>query len=118
MGNKQEEDILQAEIVKWYNNNYCLNYHKNRGVIFSVPNGGNRNKTEAMKLKATGLLAGVSDLIVILPNSKVLFVEVKFGNNKQQQNQIEFQEKIESLNHKYYVVYSLEQFKNIVLCSI
>lgn len=114
MANKREEDILQAEIVKWYNNNYCLSIFEKRGIIFSVPNGGTRNKIEAMVLKATGLLSGVSDLIVILPNSKILFIELKNEKGIQQEKQKDFETRIKKLKLPYYLVRSLEQFKNII----
>lgn len=107
------EEHVQQEIVIWFNNNYCLKSQNPRGLIFSVPND-TKNFMELKRKKNTGLLSGVSDLIVILPNAKVLFIEVKFGSNKQQQNQIEFQKRIEELNHNYYVVYSLEYFKTII----
>lgn len=118
MANKREEDILQAEIVKWYNNNYCLSTFEKRGIIFSVPNGGTRNKIEAMVLKATGLLAGVSDLIVILPNSKILFVELKNDKGTQKEKQLDFESRIKELNLPYYLVRSLEQFKTIIYANI
>jgi len=35
-------------------------------MIFAVPNGGKRTPMEAVKLKASGVLAGVSDIIVLL----------------------------------------------------
>ena len=107
------EEHVQQEIVIWFNNNYCLKSQNPRGLIFSVPND-TKNFMELKRKKNTGLLSGVSDLIIILPNSKILFIEVKFGSNKQQSNQIEFQNRIENLNHLYYVVYSLENFKTII----
>lgn len=36
-----------------------------RGCFFSVPNGGTRNKIEAVSLKASGLVAGVPDMILL-----------------------------------------------------
>lgn len=42
--------------------------------IFSIPNGGSRNKSEAMRLKNEGLSAGVPDLFV--PSLR-LFIEMK-----------------------------------------
>jgi hypothetical protein len=77
-----------------------------------VPNGGFRTKSEAAKLKATGLLAGVSDLIVIQPN-RIIFVELKLEKGKQQKTQIEFERKVKALGFEYYVVRSLEEFKKI-----
>lgn len=81
---------------------------------FSIPNGGKRNLITAKKLKAEGVKAGVSDLFIYLPASGYhgLFVEVKYGKNKQQQSQIEFQSKVEKNGYKYILVYSLEDLIN------
>lgn len=106
------EDILQAKIFKWYFNNFCTKLKEPRHSIFAVPNGGNRSKREAAKFKATGLVAGVSDLIVVQPNN-VLFIEVKFKKGRQQPNQLEFEKTVTNLGFKYYVVRSLDEFKNI-----
>jgi hypothetical protein len=68
----QTEDQLQAEFFKHVWNTYP----KTRGLFFSVPNGGTRNPREAMKLKATGLVPGIPDLI-FLWNGKVYGFELK-----------------------------------------
>lgn len=107
------EDILQAKIYKWYHNTYCTKLNNPKHCIFSVPNGGKRNKIEAVKLKATGLVAGVSDLIVIQPN-RILFIELKIATGKQSQKQKDFQEVVQNLGFQYFVVRSLEEFKEVV----
>jgi len=107
------EDILQSEIFKWFHNTHCAGKN-NKCLIFSVPNGGTRNIKEAMKLKATGLVPGVSDLIILLP-SKCLFIEVKTSTGKQSDVQKVFESKVTLLGFDYYLVRSLEEFKNILL---
>ena len=64
------EDKEQEVLVSWFRMQYP-NY-----LMFSVPNGGNRNAIEGAKLKKTGTLAGIPDLI-ILTDKKILFVEMK-----------------------------------------
>jgi len=107
------ESKLQQEIYQWFQNTYCLKHHEPRLCIFSVPNGGTRNKLEAITLKSTGLLPGVSDLIVILPN-KVLFIELKTETGIQSQVQKDFEERVAKLGQEYYLVQSLEQFKALI----
>jgi hypothetical protein len=75
-----------------------------------VPNGGYRTKSEAMKMKATGLVAGVSDLIIVQPN-RVIFLELKDTNGRQSNEQKSFQEKITALGFEYWLIRSLEEFK-------
>lgn len=104
------ENVIQAEIYKWYNNNFCLKSHDPQSIIFSVPNGGTRNIREALLLKATGVVAGVSDLIIVRLN-EIIFVEVKTEIGKQSKEQKEFQKIIEKLGFKYILVRSLEDFQ-------
>ena len=107
------EDILQAEIYKWYHNKFCTKLNDVPHIIFAVPNGAFVSKQQAMKLKSTGLVAGVSDLIIIQPN-RCLFIEVKLEKGKQSDKQIDFQNKVTALGFEYIIVRSLQEFqKNI-----
>lgn len=105
------EDQIQQQIFTWYNNNYCLKNQNPRHIIFSVPNGGSRNILEAKKMKLTGTLAGVSDLIIIQPN-KTIFIEVKTEKGIQSDVQKDFQSRVDNLGFEYLIVRSLEDFKN------
>lgn len=107
-----EEDKIQAECVKWFTNNYCLRHHSPKCVIFSVPNGGFRNKIEAMKLVATGMKAGVSDLIVLFPN-RALFIEMKTATGRQSPDQKEFEKDVTALGFEYFLARSVDEFKSI-----
>ena len=70
--------------------------------VFAVPNGGSRNLKEAVNLKAQGVLAGVSDLIILLPG-KVYFVELKNPNGKGRQSptQRAFEEAVKQYGQEY-----------------
>lgn len=86
-------------------------------MIFSVPNelSGN-NAMATMQAKAKGLKRGVSDLVVILPTSQIIFVELKVGKNTQSESQKTFESNVQALGFNYHLVYSLEEFKKII-CS-
>lgn len=73
--------------------------------VFSVPNGGSRNLREAVHLKAQGVMAGVSDLILLLPNKKVYFIELKNPNGKGRQSpyQREFEDNVRAMGHEYLI---------------
>lgn len=101
------EERIQQEIVMHYRNNYCLLHHKPQCVIFSVPNEG---KPELVR---TGLLAGVSDLI-ILHGQKVIFLEVKTQKGVQSEKQKEFQRKVSVLGFEYKLVRSFEEYKDFI----
>lgn len=112
------EDNLQAECVKWYNNEFCTTFSKPRGLIFAVPNGGSRNIVEAIKMRDTGTLSGVSDLIVIMPNGRLLFVEMKIEKGEQSKEQIDFEIRVKQLGYEYVLIYSLEEFKTQIYARI
>lgn len=109
----QTEQSIQQQMFVWYNNTFCLKHHNPRNLIFAVPNGGTRNIREALALKNTGVLSGVSDLIVI-HNGKVLFIEVKLPNGKQSPSQLDFEQRVKELGFDYYLIRTFEQFKNII----
>jgi len=104
------ENQLQQQIIIWYKNEYQI---KGKGLIFAVPNGGSRNILEAKNLKLTGQMAGVSDLIVLL-NKKCIFIEVKVEKGIQSEVQKVFEEKVSLFGFDYYLVRSLEEFKNVI----
>ena len=105
---KQHESKLQQACVKWFRLQYP------NDCIFAVPNGGSRNAFEAVRLKAEGVLSGVSDIIIIKQN-KVVFIEMKFGKGKQTESQLEFEAKVKSKGFEYYLVNSFELFREIVV---
>lgn len=73
--------------------------------VFAVPNGGSRNLFEARNLKLQGVMAGVSDLIVLLPGRKVYFIELKNPNGKGRQSpaQREFEDSVRAMGHEYLI---------------
>jgi hypothetical protein len=111
----KSESALQQQIFNWYNNNYCLKNLVNRGMIFSIPNGGTRNIMEAMTLKATGLLKGASDLVVILPNGKLMFIELKQPKGIQSIDQKDFENRVKILGFEYHIIKSLDEFIILIL---
>jgi len=104
------ESQLQQKMIIWFKNEYQI---KGKGLIFAVPNGGSRNILEAKNLKLTGQMAGVSDLIVLL-NNKCIFIEVKVEKGIQSEVQKVFENKVSLLGFEYYLVRSLEEFKNVI----
>ena len=106
------ENKIQQQIVQWFRNNHCLRHNSQRCCIFSVPNERG-NIRELQRMKATGLMAGVSDLVVIFPNN-IIFVEVKDATGRQQPKQREFEGIVQSLGFDYFLVRSLEEFKDVV----
>lgn len=109
---KLEESKLQQACVRWFN----LQYPHWRMLLFAVPNGGSRSLTEAVRFKKEGVVPGVSDLILLVPNSKmqILCVEMKTRRGQQTENQKFFQISIENSGNKYAVCRSFDDFVAIV----
>lgn len=103
------EDKLQAKCFQTANKLIPTT----RGLLYSVPNGAYlKDKTQAMKLIATGMTPGISDLILDIPNQNYhgLKLELKLKGQKQSQHQINYQNKVTSLGYHYVVIYTLSQF--------
>ncbi len=84
-------------------------------MIFSVPNDSS-NAVEQQRKVNTGLLAGVSDLIMFI-GKDVYCIEVKTSTGRQSDKQKEWQNRVELLGHKYFLVRSLDEFKKIVILA-
>ena len=59
------EHQIQCACIDWFR----LAYPKLQSLLFAVPNGGRRDKVTGGKLKAEGALAGVADLILLIPRN-------------------------------------------------
>ena len=60
---RQVEHKIQCSIVKWF---YYAYPQLRGGLFFAVPNGGHRDIQTAARLKAEGVTAGVSDLMLLV----------------------------------------------------
>lgn len=109
---REEEHNIQAACVRWFN----LQWPEYRGLLFAVPNGGARSKATAGKLKAEGVVAGVSDLILLVPKqwAFALCIEMKTAKGRQSPEQKEWQSKVESHGYRYAVCRSLDEFMAVV----
>ena len=104
---KQLESKLQIECVKWFR----LAYPKE--ILFSIPNGGNRNIVTATMLKREGTLSGIPDIFLakgIFPYNG-LFIEMKAEKGKLSENQKEMIKKLEEKFYKCVVCNSFDSFK-------
>lgn len=100
-----EEYNTQMACVKWFRLQYP------QYLCFSCPNEATyRNKQYFANI---GALAGVSDLICVLPN-KILFIELKSKTGRQSIEQKAFMEKVEGLGFDYYVIRNIEDFIELI----
>lgn len=105
----KQEDQLQAECFIWHWNTFP----EQRGRLFHV-NQKARNAIEGNRMKAMGVVPGVSDLI-FLRASGPMFIEMKIEDGKQSPEQVKFQRIVESLGFQYIICRSFSQFKQLFL---
>lgn len=111
------EQVIQQQCFEWFNNTYCLKLHSPRLLIHSVPNGipvslPPKEMARALDLmKKTGMVSGMSDLIIHGVKGRVICPECKTETGTQSDKQIEIQARIEALGGVYFVFRSLSEFQ-------
>ena len=110
---KNNEHLAQSLLIKWFR----LQYPLMAKCLWAIPNGGARHIGTALKLKAEGVTAGVSDLFLMIPANGLhgLFIEMKAQKGaKIQQNQIDFLNLAESMGYGAEVAYGFEEAQKII----
>ena len=105
------EKQLQQTIVAYFREQFS------QYIIVSSLNGikltGTGKYSTILEETRSGMLKGWPDLEIVLPDI-VLYVELKTPTGVQSQAQKDVQAKLESLNKKYYIVRTFQQFKELI----
>lgn len=96
------EAKIQASVVAW------VRLVAPQVICFSVPNGGLRTKAEAALLRWTGTLAGVPDLILVLPGGRCAFWEVKAPDGRLSQAQADMLERLDDMGVPCAIIRSID----------
>ena len=110
---RDEEHRLQCSCVRWFRLAHADIAH----ALFAVPNGGRRDASTGARLKAEGVIPGVSDLILLRPNDKycALLLEMKTSEGRQSSSQRLWQRLITADNRYYYaVIRNFDDFRHII----
>lgn len=111
---KTNEHNLQTLCVRWFR----LSYPEFANLLFAVPNGGARSRSQGGILKAEGVMAGVSDLILMLPSQgyHALCIEMKTESKSSHQSdkQKTWQKAVEERGYKYVVCRNFLEFEFMV----
>lgn len=85
-------------------------------MIYAVPNGGIRNKGEAIKLKKEGVKAGVWDVSVDVPckGKHGMRLEFKSEKGKLSPEQKSMGELYERFGYATSIIQSFEQFRSVI----
>lgn len=114
------EQVIQQEAYVWFNNTYCTTKQNPRLLIHSVPNGipipiPQKERARALDLlHKTGMVNGISDLIIHGINGRCMMAECKTEIGSQSPEQIKIEKRMQDLNGKYFVFRNLEQFQTVI----
>jgi hypothetical protein len=103
------EAAMQADLFQYYWNNHP----STRRCIFHCPNGGTRNKIEAVQLRAQGVVKGIPDLLCIGLNG-FFAIELKIKGGVVSPEQKEVHRVWTSQGTSVYVAWSYDEAKNII----
>ena len=109
---RHNESRKQEAAVKWFR----LQWPEYAYMLISVPNGVWTSATQARVLKREGMVAGVSDLLLLVPRKGkgCLCIEWKDDNGRQSENQKIWQQQAEKAGNMYVVCRNFDQFRVIV----
>lgn len=107
MRNNDESRIQQA-CVRWFR----YQYPQYARLLFAVPNGGARSATTAAILKGEGVVSGVADLLLLVPNSEYhgLCIEMKTRTGRQSDSQKEWEKAVTAQGYKYILCRNVDAF--------
>jgi|SaaInlStandDraft_3_1057020.scaffolds.fasta_scaffold14153_3 hypothetical protein len=107
------EHLEQVKLIRWVN----LQADEKVKMIYAIPNGGHRSKSQGAKLKAEGVTAGIPDLHLPIPSKGYgsLYIEMKYGSNKLSKIQKDKIEMLRNYGNLCMVCYSFEEAKKTIL---
>jgi len=98
------EHNLQARVLR-----YLTEHHMPDVFGFAIPNAGRRTYRAAASLRAEGMMAGVADTCIMLPQGKTLWLELKDIRGVQSDEQRGFEARCVRLHHVYRVARTLDE---------
>ena len=111
---RHDEDALQVAVMTWW----AHQYPEFAGLLFAVPNGGQRNAREGARLKLGGVVSGVSDLILLVPRPHILLLELKVKGGKLSDAQKSWLAKAAGQGHTTAVAYDFHAAKAAIVNHI
>lgn len=109
---RHNESRLQEACVRWFR----LQYPEYAYMLVSVPNGVATTVTQGRILKREGMLAGVADLLLLVPRQGkgCLAIEMKTAKGVQRETQKLWQQEAEKAGNVYAVCRDFDQFRAVV----
>jgi hypothetical protein len=111
---KYHEHELQKACFTWMKYQYPRIVQMK--LFFAIPNARKSSVQAGARLKAEGVVSGVADCFLSVPNKKYhgLYIEVKWGKNTTSPEQKIFIASVTEMGYKAEVVYSIDEFMEVV----
>ena len=100
---RASEHQLQASLCEY------LRVAQPELLHFAVGNGGRRPIGVAKKLKAEGVMPGVSDLIFVLPEGRTAFLEMKVKGGRLSDEQKVFRDAVTARGHVWGIAKTFDE---------
>lgn len=99
----------QVAVINW--RDYYVGMRPELALLYAIPNGGKRSIYVARKMKAEGVMPGVPDLHLPVARRGYagLWIEMKFGKNKQTEEQRRWFVQLSEQGHLCSVCYSSDE---------
>jgi len=108
------EHQIQAACVVWFQNTHCRkDSNPNLSFLLHHNNNNGHGKREGAILKAIGVKSGVADLEFIYKGN-IHFIEMKKLGGRMSNEQKKFKTAVENQGCYYYLIYSLDEFKELI----
>lgn len=107
MPRQRPEDSLQIDAMEF------LRLTFRNLIIYHTPNESKSNPITGAINKRKGVLAGVPDITILVPDSAPWFIELKIRPNKQTAAQVAFELGSRLLGCRYHLCYSLSDVTEV-----
>ncbi len=110
----KSEDTEQIQVINWAH--WHAEKYRELTLLHHIPNGGSRNKAEAVKLKQMGVRPGVPDLCLPIPKGIYagLYIEMKYADGRIEKAQREFLKEAAQYGHFCVVCYEADVAISII----
>ena len=111
----RSEDTEQINVISWAS--WQMQKYPELKWLHHIPNGGSRNRAEAVKLKQMGVKSGVSDLCLPYPKGIYcgLYIEMKYNKGRHQPSQKEFLIDMAAAGHYVATCYTAEDAAEVIM---
>lgn len=103
------EDKLQSLLVRTFYKRFT-----NKAILIHIPNQRRSSAMNWRVLEAMGAVAGIPDLLLLVPGREPVFVEVKTSTGKLSDNQVLTHKRLTSLGYGVYTVRDVDGFEAVL----